>query len=119
MAITPRRSLPPFKVTPLVFQVLFSLSEGDAHAYGIMKDIASRTRERLDVAPGSLHFTLSKLLDAKLIQESTGPAAAADADARRKYYRLTSAGRSLLRDEVAALTEIVDLARARRLAPRR
>lgn len=114
-----RPSTPPFKVTPLVFHVLLSLADTEAHAYRIMKEIAQRTRGRLDVGPGSLHFTLARLLDADMIAESSGRAGPADADARRRYYRLTAFGRSVLRAEIEAMEEIVALARAKRLVPRR
>ncbi len=114
----PDRPTPPFKITPLVVHVLLSLADGEAHAYGIMKDITRRTRSRLRVGPGSLHFTLSKLLAADLIREARG-SDAPDAGVRRKRYRLTPFGRAILRAEVEALEEIVALARAKRLAPRR
>lgn len=108
----------PFKMTPQVFHALFSLAEGPAHAYGIMKDIADRTNGRVDVAPGSLHFTLQRLQAAGLIEGTGTPASEATADHRRRYYRLTPAGRASLRAEVKALEDIVALARERRVTGR-
>jgi len=105
----------PFKMTPQVFHTLFSLAEGPAHAYGIMKDITDRTSGRVDVAPGSLHFTLQRLVNAGLIEGTGTPAADGLPEARRRYYRLTPAGRTALRTEVQAMEDIVALARRRRL----
>jgi DNA-binding PadR family transcriptional regulator len=102
-------------MTPLVFHALFSLAEAPVHAYGVMKDIIDRTGGRVEVAPGSLHFTLQRLADAGLIEGATAPKASARADARRRYYRLTPAGRTVLRSEVKALEDIVALARQRRV----
>lgn len=107
----------PFRVTPVVFQVLFSLSEGTSHAYQIMKDVAAQTDGRLEVGPGSLHFTITKLLDSGLIQESDNRPDPGVDDPRRRYFALTSAGRRVLTDEAAQMAQIVSLARSRGLIP--
>lgn len=109
----------PFRMTPLVFHVLLSLADGHAHAYGMMKEIARRTDGRVDVGPGSMHFTLNKLVEADMIAESDGGDDVDGADGRRRYYRLTRFGRSVLRAEVDALEEIVRLAHTKDLAPQR
>ena len=109
----------PFRMTPLVFHVLLSMADRPAHAYGMMKEIAHRTDGRIEVGPGSMHFTLNKLHDAGMIEE-TGAGEQADeggSPARRRYYGLTDFGRSALRAEVDALEEIVRLAHTKRLAP--
>ena len=108
----------PFRVTPLILHVLLSMADGHAHAYGMMKEIARRTGGRIEVGPGSMHFTLNRLLEADLIAEADGVEEDdGAAGARRRYYRLTEHGRSVLRAEVAALEEIVRLAHSKKLAP--
>ncbi len=107
----------PFRMTPLVFHVLLSMADAPAHAYGMMKDIARRTEGRVDVGPGSMHFTLNKLLEADMIAEADAESGAGVDDGRRRYYRLTGFGRSVLRAEVDALEQIVRLARTKKLAP--
>ncbi len=104
----PVSAKPPFKITPVVFHVLLAMSESDAHGYGIMQEIEERTRGSLKIGPGSLYFTLNRLLDAGMITEGAG---APSADARRKYYRLTEFGRTVLESELGVLSDIVDLAR--------
>jgi DNA-binding PadR family transcriptional regulator len=108
----------PFRMTPLVFHVLLTMADAPGHAYGMMKEIARRTDGRVEPGPGSMHFTLNKLLEADMITESDRASGTGDgADERRRYYRLTDFGRSVLRAEVDALEEIVRLARTKTLAP--
>lgn len=100
----------PFRMTPVVFHVLLALAEGDSHAYQIMKDVPERTDGSLEIGPGSLHFTLGKLSDAGLIEESTARPDPEKDDARRKYFRLTTRGREVLSAEASILAGIVDFA---------
>ncbi|MDX1395769.1 MAG: PadR family transcriptional regulator [Gemmatimonadota bacterium] len=108
------RPKPPFKITPVVFHVLLAMSEDSAHGYRIMQEIEERTRGSIRVGPGSLYFTLNRLQEAGMIRETPGPEGD-DGDARRKYYRLTEFGRAILGSELEVLTEIVELAREKRL----
>jgi len=104
----------PFRMTPVVFHVLLALADEESHAYQIMKDVPERSGGAVEVGPGSLHYTLGKLLEADMIEESDGPEDPDD-DARRKYYRLTARGREILSAEASVLAEIVDSARDRDL----
>lgn len=112
------RTRTPFRITPVVFHVLFSLVDGDAHAYGIMKDVEERTGGSVRIGPGSLHFTLGKLMEAEMISESAERPDPEMDDARRRYYRLTRFGRRVLKSELEILADIVDRARRSRLVPR-
>jgi DNA-binding PadR family transcriptional regulator len=103
------------KVTPVVFHVLLSLVDGHAHAYGIMQAIPKRTEGALRVPPGSLHYTLAKLLEAGWIAEAEDASHAPDANPRRRYYSLTARGREALSREATLLAEIVEFARERDL----
>lgn len=107
----------PFRITPTVFHVLFALSDGELHAYGVMKAVEGATDGRTRIAPGSLHFTLGKLLDAGLVEESDDRPDPEVDDARRKYFRLTEAGRVVLTEEARAMAHLVAQARERKLIP--
>ena len=109
------RTSAPFRMTPVVFHVLLALADGDSHAYQIMKDIPERTDGTLEVGPGSLHFTLGKLVDAGMVEESDERPEPEEDDARRKYYRLTAYGREILRSEASLLADIVSYASERGL----
>jgi len=106
---------PPFRVTPIVLHVLLTMADGETHGYRIMKEVAERTHGRLKIGPGSLYFTLDRLLSADLIEEAEPqPKPEAD-DSRRKYYQLTAHGRDVLREEVRSLADLVDFARGKQL----
>ena len=105
------------RVTPVVLQVLLSLSGGDAHAYGIMKDIEARTGSRMSVGPGSLHYTITRLLEAGLVEAHDGGTEAADS--RRKYFGITARGRQVLEAELRVWADTIELARSRDLLPDR
>lgn len=106
-------SNPPFKITPAVFHVLLSVADGKAHGYGVMSEVEERTRGRVKIGPGSLYFTLDRLADAGLIEGAESPADADDE--RRRYYRLTPYGRSVLVSELEMMAAIVESACAKRL----
>lgn len=105
----PRKA--PFRITPVVFHVMLSLADQETHAYRIMKDVQQRTEGSVNIGPGSLHFTLGKLLEAGMVEESAQRPDAAMDDSRRKYYRLTESGREFLSDEATKLADIVEIAR--------
>lgn len=94
---------------PLVFQILLLLNESEQHGYGIMKEINDRAGRNLILGPGTLYRTLKELRDANLIEESPV------ADARRRVYRLTGAGKRVARAEARRMAAIVERARAGRL----
>jgi DNA-binding PadR family transcriptional regulator len=59
------------------------------------------------------------MLEDGLIEELRPHHRPQDDDERRRYYRITRAGRSAARAEAARLADLVDLARASGLAPKR
>jgi DNA-binding PadR family transcriptional regulator len=94
-------------LSPQVFHILVALAERDLHGYAIMQDVEARTKMRL--SPGTLYGSIKRLLEQGLILEL-------EADDRRRYYRLTPAGRKVAKAEVARMMELVDQARQYGLA---
>jgi DNA-binding PadR family transcriptional regulator len=99
-------------LTPLVFEVLLALADGDLHGYAILQAVAQRLGGLLPLRTGTLYRVLARLLDEGLIVELAP--ATIDGE-RRRRYRLTATGRAHLRAESERLASQVDAARAKRL----
>jgi DNA-binding PadR family transcriptional regulator len=91
---------------PDVFEILLALSDGELHGYGILKLLETRD---IGLAASLLYRKLRRLMEDGLVAESSVRPRPAD-DARRRYYRLTPLGLSVVRAEA---TRIVGLARSR------
>ena len=105
---------------PHWFHVLLSLADQEQHGYGIMQEVLERTGGKVRLWPATLYGTLSRLMDEELIEESGSRPAAAQDDARRRYYRLTRLGRRVLAAESERLEELVRVIRAKRgISPRK
>ena len=88
--------------------ILSSLAEEDRHGYAIKKDVERRTAGDVHLGSTSLYRLLGQLLDDKLITELP---TADDEDARRRYYRITPAGRRSLSAELSRLERLLVAAR--------
>ncbi len=95
------------------FHILLALADGARHGFQIRQDVRERTDGAVELYPATLYGSIRDLADAGLI-EPLEDAEHPDDDQRRQYYRLTPAGRSALRDEVARLQGLLDQARASR-----
>lgn len=104
---------PPFPLPPLWFEIIVSLAGTELHGYAILQDVERRTEGAITMLPGTLYRALERLLEHGLIREVDGPAA--EEDARRRYYRLTPAGRRVAREEALRLTATLGEAKRRRL----
>ena len=100
----PRDFLP---LSPQQFHILLALSDEDRHGYGIILDVASRTGDELRMGTGTLYTALARLESLELVSESDRE------HERRRYYRLTPVGRSVLKAETARLETLVRFARAK------
>jgi DNA-binding PadR family transcriptional regulator len=103
-------------LSPAVLHILLALAGEDRHGYAVMTEIARQTGGRYKIGPGTLYDNLGKLLDEGLVEETQRRPA--NDDPRRRYYRLTRFGRSVLKAEADRLAEVVKEARAY-LAPAR
>jgi DNA-binding PadR family transcriptional regulator len=81
-----------------------------------MRDVLALTDGELKLWPVTLYGSLEELVRAGWIKALSGPPADADDDsARRRWFRITPAGRRALAAEVRTLQGVVGVAR-RRLA---
>ena len=100
-------------LSPAVFHILLALADEDHHGYAIMRDIEDRTDGVVRVGPGMLYGSIKWLVSDGFIEEAA--AKGKIEDERRKYYRLTTDGRGLLKAEASRLEAAVGLARSRRV----
>jgi DNA-binding PadR family transcriptional regulator len=101
-----------------VFQILLSLADGPLHGYASVQDIHRRTDGEVRLTASTLYDALARLVDQGLIAELSEPPDEADHDGRRRYYSLTPAGRRAAMREADRLESLLEMARAKRLAPR-
>lgn len=97
-------------LSPQVFHILLCLAPGEAHGYGIILEVEQATDGVIRLGPGTLYSALKRLLADGLVEESPTRRPAGE-DERRRYYRLTTAGRRLLGAEAARLSRAVASAR--------
>ena len=107
------------EISEPVFHILVALAEGDRHGYAILQEVAERTRGQVKLGPGTLYRSIQRMLEEGLIEETRERPAAENDDERRRYYRITPLGRAAARAEAGRLADLVRLARASGLAPKR
>jgi DNA-binding PadR family transcriptional regulator len=105
-------------LAPAVFQILVALADQDRHGYAIMQDVAARTDGQLKLSPGTLYGTIKRLLGEGLIEELDERPDPEQDDTRRRYYRITRAGRDAAIAESTLLARMLAQARASGLAPK-
>jgi DNA-binding PadR family transcriptional regulator len=109
----PKRKLDP--LPSAAFQILLSLADEDRHGYGIMRQVADQTEGRIRLGPGTLYSSIQSLLEENFIDEvDLGPDGKLGQE-RRRYYRLTSAGRKLARAEADRLADLLRVARVKKI----
>ncbi|HEX2091339.1 MAG TPA: PadR family transcriptional regulator [Longimicrobiaceae bacterium] len=112
MARDPDGFLP---LTPATFHILLSLVDEERHGYGIMREVEERTGGELRLGPGTLYGSLKRMLGEGLVEEAGERPDPGMDDERRRYYRITSLGRTVASAEARRLASLVRLARSKRL----
>ena len=107
-AFDPTEHIP---LTPIAFEILLSLMEDDLHGYAIMQTVEERSGGATSLHAGTLYRALSRLVDGGFIEELE-EAPGSETDGRRRYYRITTAGRSVARAEALRLEAQLGAARA-------
>jgi DNA-binding PadR family transcriptional regulator len=115
MSLDLQRFIP---LKPEVLHILFSLLDGERHGYAIIKDVEERTGGATVLRPGALYRHLHRMLQDGLIVESEERPGPDQDDERRRYYDVTSLGRSVATAEVARMERMVREGRARNLLGR-
>jgi DNA-binding PadR family transcriptional regulator len=101
-----------------MFHILVAVADRERHGYAIMQDVEARTDGALRLGPGTLYGSIKRMLHDGLIEELDGRPDPEDDDVRRRYYRITPAGRKAAKEESARLVKLLRQARATGLAPK-
>lgn len=103
-------------MNPRDYLVLFSLTAGERHGYGIVKEVEEQSAGVVRMDPSNLYRSLKRLIQKGLVQESE-PRTQEDSEERRRYYSLTALGRDVVEAEARRLSRLTEAARARELLP--
>ena len=99
-------------LTPALFHVLLSLTDGEKHGYAVIKEIEERTNGAVRLSTGTLYGIVKRLLQDGWIRDS-----ALGSTDRRRAYRLTAFGRRVAEAEADRLRELVRAATRKALYP--
>ena len=91
--------------------ILLAIGPEERHGYAIMRQVSDITGGATKLGPGAVYTTIKRLLDDGLIEESDERPDADLDDQRRRYYRLTTLGRSTVAAEARRLDSLVQAAR--------
>ena len=97
-------------MTNASFYILLSLSATERHGYDILKRVDAISSGKVALGPGTLYTNLKRMEEAGLILEIHRPAARHE-DSRRRYYRLSSTGRTELNAELERMKQAIAIAR--------
>lgn len=98
---------------PNWLHILVSLAQGDMHGSAIARDVLDQTDERLRLWPATLYRTLDDMVAAGLIVELSGRDHPDGESTRRRYYRVTSQGRTELSAAAERMAGLASTARRR------
>ena len=104
-------------VKPRDFLILLALASGEAHGYGILKEVEEETGGGVYLDPANLYRALRRMMNDGLVRESERRPAADLGDERRRYYELTGLGALVVQAEAERLRALADVAVARNLIP--
>ena len=109
--IEPKRPL-----TPAVFHMLLALADGPLHGYAIMRSVSRTAGPEVPAGASTVYGSLRRM-EVRGLGEETRQPPSRTAGRRRRVYVLTARGRRALGHEAVRLLGIVELLRARGLAP--
>ncbi len=89
-------------LTEAVFYILLALYS-PLHGYGIMQETEKMTGGRLKLSAGTLYGAISTMLEKSWIE-----AVSQEEESRRKEYRITELGKTVVKAELVRLEELVD-----------
>jgi PadR family transcriptional regulator PadR len=89
-------------LAPRDLLVLSALADGPLHGYGIIKAVEEESRSGVLLDPGNLYRVLKRMRRYGWVEEPDP-----DGEDRRRVYRLTVHGRTVLQAELERLARLV------------
>ena len=91
-------------LTESYFYILLCLYDGPKHGYGIMQQTKELSCGRVKIGSGTMYGATGNMMKKGWIEECLDPA---DGE-RRRCYRLTDEGRSVLQAECGRIRELLN-----------
>ena len=88
---------------PVDLHILLVLTDQELHGYGIVKAIEHHTAGSIRLEPGNLYRYIRRLEEVGLVEPAGHRGSEADLAERRRYFRVTPFGRSVLAAEAARM----------------
>jgi DNA-binding PadR family transcriptional regulator len=101
-------------LTPVAFEILLALAEGERHGYDVMIEVERRSGGRISPNPGTLYRALDRLVQEGLLAS----AVRTSEGETRRVFSLSPLGRAVAAAEAARLSDQVLAARTLRLFKR-
>jgi len=101
-------------LTPVAFEILLALAEGERHGYEVMTEIERRSSGTISPNPGTLYRALDRLVQEGLL---TSAVRSVEGESRR-VFSLSLLGRAVAGAEAARLSDQVLAARSVQLFKR-
>ena len=101
-------------LTPVAFEILLALADGERHGYEVMVEVERRSGGRISPNPGTLYRALDRLVQEGLL---TSAVRSVEGESRR-LFSLSPLGRDVAAAEAARLSDQVLAARSLRLFKR-
>ena len=98
-------------LTPVAFEILLALADGERHGYEVMVEIERRSGGRISPNPGTLYRALDRLVQEGLL---TSAVRSVEGESRR-LFSVSPLGRDVAAAEAARLSDQVLAARSLRL----
>ena len=106
-------------LTDAAFQILLALADRERHGYEILQVVGREPGMAGRLGTTTLYRTIRNLLRDGLVEESGDRPDPEMDDQRRRYYRLTTAGRVAARAEIERLRRVLAAAESTTLVRRR
>jgi PadR family transcriptional regulator PadR len=89
------------------FFVLVVLADGPRHGYGIVQDVERVSGRQVRPRPSNLYRVLDRMIEHGLLAEADMEPVTAGGAERRRFCRITPAGREAVRLEARLLADVL------------